>query len=176
MLNNSFHEHSKVFFEIKMVTKNQSPIKIIRIWQMPFEKKNRFLLNFFLCGLARAAIHLLPYKRLSPFFGNRAHRTIASTIISKENSMQAVLIGNSIRLAAKYTPWNSSCLTQAMVAAFWCRRYHIPYLLFIGFAKSSPKPLVANAHAWVTAGPIAITGGHSDKTHEVVLSYSTLIF
>ena len=84
----------------------------------------------------------------------------------------ALEIGRSIKLAARYTPWTSNCLPQAMVAAFWCQRYHIPYILFIGFAASSSKINGFDGHAWVTAGPIAITGGHSFNSHQVILSYS----
>lgn len=96
---------------------------------------------------------------------------VASTIISPEKIQQARLFSRSIKLAAKYTPWNSNCLTQAIVAKFWCQRYGIPYMFFIGFAKSC-KTLGKEAHAWVTAGPVAISGGHSLQSHHVVLSYS----
>lgn len=97
---------------------------------------------------------------------------VASSLISQHQRAQAQLIGRSVRLAARYTPWESSCLTQALVASWWCRRYGVPYWLFIGFAKGRTQPLGREAHAWIMAGPVAITGGYSFSGYQVVLSYS----
>jgi hypothetical protein len=147
-------------------------MKIITFLQMPFRQKCFFCVNFVLCGIARAAINVFPYKRLAPYFGKNCRMMVVSTLISGEQIRQAILIGRGVRLAAKYTPWNSSCLTQAMVAKFWCHHYNIPYMFFIGFAKTAQKPLGQEAHAWVTAGPVAITGGNGLETHHVVSSYT----
>ncbi len=144
-------------------------------WLMLRQEKNLFFINFFLCGVARASINLFPYKRLAPYFGNSCRMTVASTLPSAEQIKRTIILQRSIKLAARYTPWDSSCLTQAMVAKFWCQREKIPYLFFIGFAKNSEKPLGQDAHAWVTSGPIAITGGHSLHSHQVVMSYSNII-
>lgn len=149
-------------------------MKIKTFWKMSIQKKLIFFINWVLCGIARATIKLLPYKYLSFYFGKHCRMTIASTIISQKQTQQALFISRSIQLAARYTPWDSSCLTQAMVAKFWCQRYNIPYLFFIGFAKGSEKPLGQDSHAWVTAGPIAIIGRNSFNTHQVVFSYTNI--
>ncbi len=133
-----------------------------------------FFINFCLCGIARASISCLSYKRLHPYFGNSYPMKVASTILSKEQIYYALQIRRSIALTVKYTPWNSSCLTQAMVAKFWCQYYGIPYFLFVGLAKKSDKPLGQDAHAWITTGPIAITGGYSFGAYHVIYSYSNL--
>lgn len=79
---------------------------------------------------------------------------------------------HTIKLAAKYTPWTSNCLTQAMVARFWGHLLNIPYVLYIGFAKDELKPSGYAAHAWLTAGPIAITGDMSFESFKVISSYT----
>ena len=140
-------------------------------WLIRFKYKAFFLINVVFCGLARASINLLPLKHLTPFFGRFQKTLSLSTIITLEQRQQACLIGKSVRLAAKYTPWDSSCLTQAMVAKFWCRLYRIPYVFYIGFAKSAAEPSGYIAHAWITAGPVAITGGNGFKNYHVVSSY-----
>jgi len=117
-------------------------------------------------------IILFPYRWISPYFGRHLQMQVSSTLISAKQREQALKIRRNIQLAVKYTPWDSSCLTQAMVAKFWCQYHHIPYMFFIGFEKKSAKPLGQEAHAWVIAGPIAITGGYAFNTHQVVLSYS----
>ena len=143
----------------------------LTFWRMRFKYKLLFIINFILCGLARACINLLPLKYLTPYFG-RFQRTIKlSTLVSDKQRLQANLIGRSVRLAAKYTPWDSSCLTQAMVAKFWCRLYRIPYVFYIGFAKAPNEPNRYMAHAWITAGPVAITGGDGLAHYHVVSSY-----
>ena len=131
-----------------------------------------FIINIFLCGLARAAINIRPLPRLMPYFGYFQKTLIVSTILTNQQYHRARLIGSSVRLAAKYTAWDSSCLTQAMVATFWCRRFRIPYVLYIGFAKSTDEPSGYKAHAWVSAGPVAVTGGQGFADFHVVSSYA----
>ncbi|MDF1646739.1 MAG: lasso peptide biosynthesis B2 protein [Legionellaceae bacterium] len=74
----------------------------------------------------------------------------------------------------RYTPWTLTCLTQALIAKGWCRYYQIPYLLFIGIDKTPTHLSQREAHAWVTAGPISITGGGHQcfQTHHVISSFS----
>lgn len=145
--------------------------KALSFWRMPFKYKGLFFINFLLCGLARASINLLPLRRLMPYFGQFNKTITVSTLVSTEQRRQAYLIGKSVRLAAKYTPWDSSCLTQAMVAKFWCRLYRIPYIFYIGFAKAVEESSGYKAHAWITAGPVAITGGNGLADYHVVSSY-----
>ena len=130
-----------------------------------------FIINFFMCGIARIAINLLPLKFLAVYFGRFQKTLKFSTLISQHQCQQARSIGQSVRLAAKYTPWNSSCLTQAMVAKFWCKFYRIPYMFYIGFKSSTTEKSGYAAHAWITAGPIAITGGDGLMEFHVVSSY-----
>ena len=139
--------------------------------RMPPKHLLFFIVNFILCGIARAAINILPLRRLTVYFGRFEKTLTISTLISHHQYQQARLIGQSVRLAAKYTPWDSSCLTQAMVAKCWCRFYRIPYILFIGFKPSAEEVSGYAAHAWVTAGPIAITGGKGLLDYHVVSSY-----
>ena len=139
---------------------------------MPTKDKIKFFINIMLCGIARAFINLFSYKRIYPYFGHQCRMLHASTILSKEQIQHSIRIQRSIRLAARYTPWNSNCLTKAMVAAFWCKYYNIPYIFFIGIAKKSDKPLGQDAHAWVTSGPVAITGEHCFNSHQIIASFS----
>jgi hypothetical protein len=145
--------------------------KIMSFWRISFKHKILFMINFLLCGFARAAINIFPLKYLTPYFGQFQKTLTISTLISDKQRRQASLIGRAVRLAAKYTPWDSSCLTQAMVAKFWCRLYRIPYVFYIGFAKSETEPSGYMAHAWVAAGPVRITGGDGLTHYHVVSTY-----
>ncbi len=145
--------------------------KINSFFQMRLKLKCLFFINFILCGIARLSINCLPLRHLSPYFGVLYQNKLLSTILSKKKLQYAAALRRSIQLAAQHTPWNSNCLTQAIVAKFWCHHLKIPYVLYIGFAKDKTKPEGYAAHAWLTAGPIAITGGYSFSSFHVISSY-----
>ncbi len=145
--------------------------KLSTFLQLRFKVKCLFIIIFFLTGIARLAINCLPLKHLSKYFGTLYKNTQLSTVISKTQLQRAIVLNRTIRLTAKYTPWDSNCLTQALVAKFWCQRLRIPYVLYIGFAKDKTKPEGYAAHAWLTAGPIAITGQYSFSSFQVISSY-----
>ena len=138
---------------------------------LPFKYQIFFILNYALCGVARAAINVFPLRRISPYFGPFKKTLVISTLPNRKQLGLAVRIGQSVRLAAKYTPWDSSCLTQAMVAKFWCRLYKIPYVFYIGFAKAPEEPSGYKAHAWITAGRVLVTGGNGLMDYNVISSY-----
>ena len=138
---------------------------------LPFKYQIFFILNYALCGVARAAINVFPLRRISPYFGPFKKTLVISPLPNRKQLGLAVRIGQSVRLAAKYTPWDSSCLTQAMVAKFWCRLFKIPYVFYIGFAKAPEEPSGYKAHAWITAGRVLVTGGNGLMDYNVISSY-----
>ena len=147
-------------------------MKILAFWRMSYQEKTIFFINFCLCGLAKMATQCLSYQRLVPYFGKSCQMLLASTLISKAQMVQVLSIRRNVHLAARYTPWDSNCLTQTMVAKFWCQHHKIPYLFFIGFPKQHHPLSGRNAHAWIMAGPIAITGGDCLDTHHILCSYT----
>jgi hypothetical protein len=147
-------------------------VKIVSFYRMPYEKKKIIVVSFFLSGLIVIAIRVLSYQRLSRFFGKSCKMLVGSTLASHSQLEKATLIRRMIRLVSSITPWKLSCLNQALLARFWCKRYHIPYLLFIGVARDKKLSTTVEAHAWITAGAIAMTGGHALETHHVIASYS----
>ncbi len=151
--------------------------KVKTFWQLPIKQKLFFFLNYGLSGIAKATILLLPYRILSRYFGYSHQMTVASTLLTtSQQYRRAHMLRQAVRLACAYTPWDSSCLTQALLAKFWCSHWGIPYFFYIGLLKNSTKPLGKDAHAWVTAGPLAITGGYCFQTHHVISSFSSIRF
>lgn len=148
-------------------------LKFLTFWRMPFQEKRLFFINGCLLGCAKMAQLFLSYRQLHTYLGRSCQMLVTSTMLSGEQLQQALLIRRTIALAVRFTPWISTCLIQAMIASFWCRYYKIPYMLFIGLDKNS-KPSEKNAHAWVMAGPVAITGGNALATHQVICSYSNV--
>ncbi len=80
-------------------------------------------------------------------------------LATPEQMQRALTIGRGVRLAATYTPWQSKCLAQAMVASWLLRRYGLPYGLYFGVRKDPASARGMAAHAWVSSGQTAVTGG-----------------
>ena len=84
-----------------------------------------------------------------------------------EQGLRALHIGRVVRMAARYTPWESNCFPQAVTASFLLRWYGVPYALFFGVAPAE-KDAKIQAHAWIAAGSGQVTGGMSFGQFTVV--------
>ncbi len=127
-----------------------------------------FVLLFVGCGLARAALLTLPFRRLVPYMGAHAEQGSCPPEVSEDQQRLARRIGRLTALAAQYTPWQSACLVQALVAARLLAYYHIPYVLHLGVAKTTPPSDGFQAHAWLRVGPWIVTGREGYQAFTVV--------
>lgn len=113
-----------------------------------------------LIGLASATIALVPFRRLSTVFGRNVGTAASIPIVTPRARRRAERIGQAITIAAKYAPFRSNCLPQALVAVRLCRIARVPCAAFLGATMTDPKkPGEMSAHAWVQAGPVMLTGG-----------------
>lgn len=80
------------------------------------------------------------------------------------------MIGRLIAMTSRYTPWDSNCFPQAVVARLLLGLYGIPYALYFGLRRDAESGEL-KAHAWVIAGKVAVTGGHSFNGFTVVGCY-----
>lgn len=146
--------------------------RLHRKWQywrrMPVSERGWFFTALPLLGLARLGILTLPFRWMAPLLGHN-HQTAAFVpLASPEQWRQALAIGRGIRTAARYTPWESKCLAQAMVARCLLGLSGLPYGLYLGLRKEEKEAGGMAAHAWVCTGPVAVTGGHSFGQFTVV--------
>lgn len=128
-------------------------------------------INFLLAGIFRASVKLFSYHRLTPLFGMPYQNCMLSTCLSKEALVKAKAIQKSIRIVSKQTPWKTTCLTQALLARFWCGWFNIPYVFYIGFKKDPDSADGFRAHAWVSAGPLMLCGGDGFTSFHVTSCY-----
>jgi hypothetical protein len=127
-------------------------------WQeLPWSVQALLLPSWCLLGIARLAVLLLPFRFIARWLGPEAGVTPFTPLLTDKQTILARNIGQSVALAARYTPWESLCQPQAMAARFWLGLYGIPCLVSYGVKKSESNGL--DAHAWVSAGPVAVTGG-----------------
>ena len=123
-------------------------------------------LSFVLLGLARVALLTIPFKRIAPLLGHDMQSAAMVPLAAPKEISRAIHIGYSIRKAAKYTPWESKCLAQAMVARVLLGVNDLPYALYLGVNTGDEGGLTA--HAWVCVGPEALVGGQAFSEYTVV--------
>ena len=117
-------------------------------------------------SIARLALILIPFPRVAGWLGSFVPPT--DIRISQSNKTatpeQATLakdVGWAVTRAARHVPFKAVCLPQAMAAQFMLRRRGVPSVMHFGATKSVEKPL--NAHAWLDAGGIEVTGYPVDE-------------
>jgi len=140
-------------------------------WRRRSHAERLWLLEAFLMlGVARLVVLTLPFKWVSVTLGK--HMNESGMQISTSDLRQARMIGQAIRSAANYTPWESVCLPQAMAAQWMLKRRHIAGTLYLGVAKDETKPEKLAAHAWLRSGDVLLTGGAGHRQFTVVATFS----
>ena len=131
-----------------------------------------FVPALFMLGICNIILILIPYRKISVFFGNNIGPAAIMPIASSQQEKTASAIGQAVRIAAGHAPWRSDCLRQAMLAVFLCRLYAVPYALHFGFPLQDKRNAEERtAHAWLVSGRIFITGGKSFRQHQSVACY-----
>ncbi|WP_205527336.1 lasso peptide biosynthesis B2 protein [Solimonas sp. K1W22B-7] len=120
-----------------------------------------------LLGAGRAAVLLVPFRRMAPVVGRQQGPCPWIPLLTPRQSRRADQIGRSVRLAARYAPWTANCFPQALAATAMLRLYRVPYTLHFGLRHGTDGSEM-NAHAWISAGPVKVTGGASFRQFTVV--------
>jgi hypothetical protein len=131
-----------------------------------------FIPCWLLLGIARASIFIISFKHLAPKLGIPMGVHAWVPLNSTSQQLRAVMIRRLIGLTARYTPWDSNCFPQAVVARFLLGFYNIPYALFFGLRRDEESGEL-KAHAWVVTGRVFVTGGQSFSQFTVVGCYVT---
>lgn len=121
---------------------------------------------FLLLGVAQAVLLTVPFRRIAPLLGHDMQTAAIVPLAGEREVSRALHIGRAIRTAARYTPWESRCLAQAVAARVLLGVSGLPYALYLGVDTRGDAGMAA--HAWVCTGPAAVTGGHSFEEFAVV--------
>lgn len=118
---------------------------------------------FLMIILSSLTIAWLPFRRLSALFGRHLGAIALVPLATDEQHRRAVMFRRAIALASAYVPGRSDCYPQAIAAVLLCRWSGLPYALHFGAAPPDSEAALRGflAHAWVTCGKVAITGGRS---------------
>lgn len=132
--------------------------RFVQAWLVPL---------WLLLGLSKALIFTWSFKRLAPHLGQSLGVAAWVPLVNPAQQARALQIGRAVQLAGRYTPWESNCFPQAVAARLLLGWYGVPYALYFGLMREHAGAAL-KAHAWVAAGRIAVTGGHSFGQFTVV--------
>lgn len=141
--------------------------------QLPLRQKLWFLLLFPLSGLVRAMILAIPFARYAWLLGERRGNDQLLMVAGPQAEHLGWRIGRIVEQVARFTPWESKCLVQAILARAMCRYYHLPYVLHLGVTRNQDQGNPLKAHAWVSVGRWVIVGREGHKAFTVVSTYVT---
>lgn len=116
--------------------------------------------SWVMIGASSAIIALFPFRTYSALLGRNVGTNVQVALLPPGRFARAQAIGRTVSIAAKYAPFRSNCLPQAMAAAMLCRWAGVPCSAYLGARVSDPKqPGRMDAHAWTQSGPFTLTGG-----------------
>ena len=151
------------------VTMNQSTTarRIRNFSHRPWFEKAWFFPVWLLLGASRMFILAVPFRHLAPRLGKHAGVASWVPLVDAGCEARAASIARVVQMAARHTPWVSNCFSQAVAARLLLGLYGVPYCLFFGVTRNQAETML-NAHAWVVAGRVRVTGGASFDQFAVV--------
>lgn len=107
--------------------------------------------------VARLVITLVPMRYVTRHLGSAGVETPRGGVPAM-GLRYARRVGAMIRRLAPYTPTDSNCYPQALVAWWMLSRRGIPTTYYYG-ARFDTEGGSLDAHVWVRCGPLLVTGG-----------------
>jgi hypothetical protein len=125
-----------------------------KVWQCSWG--DRWLLMQAVSGLgvARLAVLTLPLRWIAPFLGHYMQESPATDRPAQQTMVMRV--SWAVCTMSRYTPWESTCLAQAIAAKRMLQRLQIPSTLYLGVARNDAGGV--EAHAWLRSGKRVVTG------------------
>jgi hypothetical protein len=139
--------------------------------RMPVFEQTCILPAWILLGVSRGAVLLVPFRRVAAILGEARGPQGLAPQASARQMQRARRIGRVIRVAARYTPWDSNCFAQAVTARLLLGLYRIPCAVFFGLAHDDGPARALQAHAWVCSGDVAVSGGANVGRYTVVACF-----
>lgn len=138
--------------------------RLIKFFYLPWREKCLYTEAFYLTGVARFAILLMPFRWLAPLLGQ--HMVESPAEEDAATLKEARLVGQVVETVSRHTPWESKCLVQAIAGKIMLRRRGIGSTLYLGVDRDDGKGLAA--HAWLRCGGVFLTGGRGRERFTVV--------
>ncbi len=151
------------------------PGKLKSFHSLSTQQKRLLLQAYRLLGTLRFAILTRPFKSLVT--GLDVHREVVEQApLDAGDLATAHQIGWAVRTAARYTPWQSTCLVQVLAAQRMLLKRGIPGIFFLGASTDSDEAesQTLSAHAWLKCNRDFITGEAGHHRYTVLSSFTWL--
>lgn len=155
-------------------TARTAPNRLQKFTALPTRHKLLLAQAWVMLGWYRAAVLLLTFKHLA---SQLRHHPLAMPppALPPDQRDEAVAIGRLVAAAARFTPWQSLCLTQVLVVQRLLARRNIPGQFYLGVRRGRERtddPTGLSAHAWLQCGDDIVNGRAGHERFTVVSTFS----
>lgn len=137
---------------------------------MPLTEKLLLGIAWPVMGLWAAALRLVPFRRLAGALGTQVGAVGCVPLVDARQLARARMIRRALLRASQIAPFRADCLPQALAAATLSSWLGVPVAIHLGMRREGIAQEMA-AHAWVCAGPVAVSGGHSFGSYAPVACF-----
>jgi hypothetical protein len=130
--------------------------------------------TWLLLGCYRLRIILFPLKRITASL-HHSDQANPPPLLTPAQQGEAVMIGRLVAAAARFTPWQSRCLTQVLVAQRLLAKRKIPGSFYLGVLRgcgATGDSTGFSAHAWLQCGNVVVNGAAEYQRFTVVSNFS----
>lgn len=138
-------------------------------YRLSWRMKLLFIVTFFLTGLVRFSILVIPFRYLSVILGEKSGNT--SEEVEHDKLVKASKVGRVVETVSRHTPWESKCLVKAITAQLFLKILRIPNTLYLGVSHD-PENNNMLAHAWLRCGQLILTGANERPGFKVVAQFA----
>ncbi|MDH3926229.1 MAG: lasso peptide biosynthesis B2 protein [Xanthomonadales bacterium] len=137
------------------------------------QRRKLFVEAYFLLGLMRFSLLRKPFTQLVSQL--QIHREKVTQPPQEPAAIEwAQVIGWAVTVAARNTPWDSTCLVQVLAAQRMLAKRGIAGVFYIGAttAVNDNESVELLAHAWLQCNDEFITGEPGHQAYTVVSAFS----
>ncbi len=146
--------------------------RIILFLKLDINEKLIFLEAIYLLGWARIR-KAGKFSSLALSLGEHMRVTKENVPENTAVVIELKKISEVLKVASKYTIWQSVCFEQAVAAMKMLERRNIESTIYFGTGRDEKGNFVA--HAWLRSGPFIITGGEVKDQFTIVSTYAKFI-
>jgi hypothetical protein len=123
---------------------------------------------FFELCVARFKVSFVPFQTYKKELGHHMHVTSEHTVLAQQ--ALAKRLSWAVQKTARYTPFKSNCMVQALAAKRMCKKRGLATTLYIGVGRDrgSSQPQKSN-HAWLRSGSFIVTGKLKDLASYAII-------
>lgn len=145
------------------------PNRLYRLYRLPWRKRLLLTEAALQLAVSRLVIACVPFHRIARRLGTEGRESTTTTPAPRQ--IMAEDVGWAIETMARYAPWNTLCLAQALAASRMLARRGATSTIYFGVATPDQhNPF--NAHAWLRCGDTIVTGAVNKGHYKVLTCFS----